>query len=188
MGGTDNTIIIPAVMISYNDGQAIKDELLTGTVNITLTGGPVTTPDGSYDNGIIIHEYGHGISTRLTGGPSLSGCLGNDEQMGEGWSDYFTLMLATDWSVAMEDDRRGIGTYVQGEPTNGTGIRTYPYTTDIMVNPFTYADVADAPVFMGQVSPHYIGSIWATMLWDMTWNIIAVIGNEKIGSWAGIST
>ena len=32
--------------------------------------------DGSLESGIVIHEYGHGISTRLTGGPANSGCLG----------------------------------------------------------------------------------------------------------------
>ncbi|WP_449398830.1 M36 family metallopeptidase [Chryseobacterium wanjuense] len=31
------------------------------------------TPDGSFDNGIVIHEYGHGISNRLTG--AGSGCF-----------------------------------------------------------------------------------------------------------------
>ena len=42
--------------------------------------------DGDLDNGVIIHEYGHGISNRLTGGAGAAGCLGNEEQMGEGWS------------------------------------------------------------------------------------------------------
>ncbi|MCB0762793.1 MAG: M36 family metallopeptidase, partial [Flavobacteriales bacterium] len=45
------------------------------------------------DNGVIIHEYGHGVSNRLTGGPNTTSCLGNQEQMGEGWSDYLALML-----------------------------------------------------------------------------------------------
>ena len=32
-----------------------------------------TTPnrDGDLDNGVITHEYGHGISNRLTGGPEI---------------------------------------------------------------------------------------------------------------------
>ncbi len=47
----------------------------------------------SFDNGVIAHEYGHGISNRLTGGASNVGCLSNQEQMGEGWSDWFGLML-----------------------------------------------------------------------------------------------
>jgi len=33
--------------------------------------------DGDFDNGIIAHEYGHGISNRLVGGPSNTSCLGN---------------------------------------------------------------------------------------------------------------
>jgi hypothetical protein len=38
--------------------------------------------DGDFDNGIIAHEYGHGISTRLAGGNNSS-CFKKD-QMGEG--------------------------------------------------------------------------------------------------------
>jgi hypothetical protein len=33
--------------------------------------------DGDFDNGIISHEYGHGISTRLAGGSLNSSCLNN---------------------------------------------------------------------------------------------------------------
>ena len=33
--------------------------------------------DGDFDNGIIVHEYGHGISNRLVGGPSNVSCLSN---------------------------------------------------------------------------------------------------------------
>ncbi|MEL6616301.1 MAG: M36 family metallopeptidase, partial [Bacteroidota bacterium] len=49
--------------------------------------------DGDFDNGVIVHEYGHGITIRLTGGASTSSCLNNAEQMGEGWSDYFGMMM-----------------------------------------------------------------------------------------------
>jgi hypothetical protein len=39
------------------------------------------------------HEYGHGISTRLVGGRNQVQCLLSqafEEQMGEGWSDFWT--------------------------------------------------------------------------------------------------
>src|SRR5690606_16858117 len=49
--------------------------------------------DGDYDALVVIHEYGHGVSNRLTGGPAASSCLQNAEQMGEGWSDYFGIVL-----------------------------------------------------------------------------------------------
>jgi hypothetical protein len=176
MGGTDNTIVIPAVMISLSDGNLLKANLGPPNINASLDAVPLITPDGDFDSGIMCHEYGHGISTRLTGGPANVTCLNNEEQMGEGWSDYFGLLLTTDWINASATDRRGIGTYVLGQDTDGTGIRTYPYTTDTTENPFTYADVATAPLAGGVPSVHYIGSIWCTMLWDMTWNIIAMEG------------
>ena len=52
-----------------------------------LTGPPQR--DGDLDNGIIIHEYGHGISTRLTGGPANVRLPGHPpSRAGEGWSDF----------------------------------------------------------------------------------------------------
>ena len=64
--------------------------------------------DGDYDNGIIAHEYGHGISNRLTAGPNNTGCLGNGEQMGEGWSDFFSLITTVKEGDSGEMGR-GIG-------------------------------------------------------------------------------
>jgi extracellular elastinolytic metalloproteinase len=169
MSGTDNTITIPAVMISLANGNALKAVMTGNTVNATLAPVPQITPDGDFDSGVICHEYGHGVSTRLTGGPLNVNCLNNAEQMGEGWSDFFGLMLTTNWTTASANDSRGIGTYVLGEPPTGLGIRTYPYTTNIAVNPHTYADVATTG---GEV--HQIGEIWATMLWEMVWSIMNV--------------
>ena len=143
-GGPDSSITIPAVMISYEDGIKIRTVLSAGSpVNVTLVNPPFL--DGDLDNGVICHEYTHGISNRLTGGPSTVACLFNTEQMGEGWSDYISLMTITDWHKAKVTDGakpRTIGTYVLGEPTDGPGIRQYPYSTDMKINPHTYADVA----------------------------------------------
>jgi hypothetical protein len=131
--------------------------------------------DSDFDNAIIAHEYGHGWSIRLTGGPANSNCLNNAEQGGEGWSDYLGLMLTTNWggltpTVASANIPRGIGTYVLGQATTGAGIRPYRYSYDMAnVNaPVTYAQVGNTAFSQ----PHGIGSIWCTMLWDMTWEII----------------
>ncbi len=131
--------------------------------------------DSDFDNAIIAHEYGHGWSIRLTGGPNNSSCLQNVEQGGEGWSDYLGLMLTTNWAllqpnITSANIPRGIGTYVLGQGTSGLGIRPYPYSYNMAgVNPLvTYAAVGNTSFS----EPHGIGSIWATMLWDMTWEII----------------
>lgn len=51
--------------------------------------------DGDLEAGIVIHELSHGLSTRLTGGPANSGCLGWGESggMGEGWGGKRSLLL-----------------------------------------------------------------------------------------------
>jgi len=125
--------------------------------------------DGDYDNGVIAHEYGHGISNRLTGGPGASGCLSNQEQMGEGWSDFFGAVMTIE-DGDMGADSRGIGTWLFGQGPNGGGIRPHPYSTDMTVNPSTYDDVKTFSV------PHGVGSVWCTMLWDMTWALIDEYG------------
>ena len=155
-----------------------------GRMQMFLWTAPTPDRDGDLDNGIILHEYTHGISNRFTGGPANSSCLGNQEQMGEGWSDYFGLMLTHDWSTSLITDGfnkpRGIGTYALNQPITGVGIRQYPYTTNMAINPFTYSNITTVAV------PHGIGSVWCTMLWDMTWDMIQLDGiNPNLYNVAG---
>ncbi|HEX6333307.1 MAG TPA: M36 family metallopeptidase, partial [Flavisolibacter sp.] len=171
MGGADNTITIPAVMISQSDGAAIKAQL-GNNVNATLSAG--VGRDGDFDNGIIVHEYGHGISNRLTGGRTNASCLNNAEQAGEGWSDYLAMMFTTNWANAQVSDGtvpRPMGTFAFGQPVNGGGIRAYPYSTDMSINPLTYGNIAS------NTQVHFVGTVWCTVLWDMTWNIIQQTGS-----------
>ncbi len=122
--------------------------------------------DSDLDNGVIAHEYAHGISNRLTGGPANVGCLGNAEQMGEGWSDFYALM--TTWTGSASD--RGIGTYVLGQPTTGLGIRPAKYSTNMGVNAYTYADLPS------MVVPHGVGFVWCTMLWELVDGLVNAHG------------
>jgi uncharacterized repeat protein (TIGR01451 family) len=158
---------IPVLMIRNSLGDLIKAEI---TRNQTVTAvfqppaqgtGPKYL-DASFDNGIIAHEFGHGISTRLTGGPSVSTCLYNDEQMGEGWSDFFTLVTTVKPGQNGKLSR-GIGNYSVRAGLTGGGIRRFPYSTDFTVNRQVYNDV------IGTTTPHALGEIWASILWDLYW-------------------
>ena len=129
--------------------------------------------DGDLDNGVIAHEYGHGISNRLVGGPSNVSCLRvHDERQGEGWSDWWSYAL----TMRPGDDGatpRGIGNYViyyDEEGRQGPGIRTRPYSTDMTINDHTYNSIKVA------VEPHGVGEIWATYLWDLYWNLVDKYG------------
>ena len=78
-----------------------------------------------------------------------------------------------------------MGTYVEGQsPVTGSGIRNYPYSTNLSVNPLTYADVALVP----NAEPHDIGEIWCAALWDMTWSIIQQRGTIEPNLYNGVST
>lgn len=131
-----------------------------------------TTPvrDCSFEAGVVIHEYTHGLSNRLTGGPANAGCLSALEAggMGEGWSDFFATVIrlkaadtrATDYSM---------GAWVNGDER---GIRNFLYSTSLQTNPQVYSDVDQ------HVRVHPIGNIWASMLYEILWNLIDKYGKN----------
>jgi len=125
--------------------------------------------DGDLDAGIVIHEYGHGISNRLIGGPQNVNCLTNRQQAGEGLSDWWALAY-----TAKPGDTgpmpRGMGTYALNQQTNGTGIRTQRYSTDPSVNTWTYASIN------GMAVPHGVGSVWAQGMWEVYWKLVDAHG------------
>ena len=169
-GNSGSQVTIPSINIGKTEGEFMVAELNNGPVNVTLNFDYSGFKHSSFDNGIIAHEYGHGISNRLTGqGYSCLSATNTTEQMGEGWSDYFALMITTrpgDTSALA----RGVGTYPKGQPVTGVGIRPAKYSPDFGVNDYTYAKTNTA------VIPHGVGFIWATMLWDLTWKYIEKYG------------
>ncbi len=176
MGGGDvgDQVTIPGVMISLQDCDFLKMNLTGLAVSLFAPVGAIPTPgpsgrDGDFDNGIIVHEFAHGISNRLTGGPSAGGCLTGFEQAGEGWSDWFGLVMQTT-SGHSAADLRGIGTFAIGQPVTGGGIRDFPYSRDMNIDPHTYADINNVAV------PHGVGSVWAVMIWDLYWNMVDLYG------------
>lgn len=186
MGGTDSTITIPSVNIENAEGVAIINQLASTSVNATLKYDKLNYiyKDGSLDNGIVTHEYGHGISSRSTG-TSVS-CLNyttDNEQMGEGWSDFFALMLTNrpgdNASVA-----RGMGTFAEGQAIDGAGIRPKKYSNDFTINDYTYGKTngmkynttETTGTQITRADSHSIGFVWATMLWDLHWNYVDKYG------------
>nr|KAJ3421986.1 hypothetical protein HK105_001611 [Polyrhizophydium stewartii] len=129
-----------------------------------------TTPnrDGGLENVIPIHEYTHGISNRLTGGSATGQCLETTEAggMGEGWSDFVGLVLtakATDTAT----QARVVGDYVVNSPK---GIRSFPYTTDLAVNPLKFSSLQT------RTEVHDFGEVWVELLWEVYWNLVTKNG------------
>ncbi len=171
-------VTTPTQMIGKANGNLLVAEIaLPATVNVTMSStAALPNRDSDLDAGVIAHEYGHGVSNRLTGGPANVSCLQNTEQAGEGWSDWMTLFLHAEAGDTRTTER-SVGGYVTFEPVNTAGyigIRRYPYTTDNTVNPLTYAGVGDT----ANSQPHGIGTIWATTLWEAYWNLVDIDGYD----------
>jgi uncharacterized repeat protein (TIGR01451 family) len=77
----------------------------------------------------------------------------------------------------MGPDARGMATWSFFNPG---GIRNFPYSTDLNVNPQTYDSVKT-----NGTSPHSLGEVWAVMVWEVYWNMVDKHGfNADIyGDW-----
>ncbi|KAG8690289.1 hypothetical protein FRC11_012599 [Ceratobasidium sp. 423] len=117
-----------------------------------------TTPnrDGALENDIVVHEFTHGVSNRLTGG-GTGRCLQTTEAggMGEGWSDAMADITEAKTNPVSDFV---LGKYVTNKPG---GIRSSPYSTNRDTNRLTYANVSS----MNEV--HAIGEVWALMLHEL---------------------
>ncbi|KAG8692267.1 Fungalysin/Thermolysin Extracellular metalloproteinase 5 [Ceratobasidium sp. 395] len=119
--------------------------------------------DGGLDAGILIHELSHGLSTRLTGGPSAPSCLedGQSGGMGEGWGDWIATTV------------RSTSTYsdypiAAWAANTKRGIRHFPYAVNSTVNPEMY----DYLQRMDWREVHAIGEVWAEILWVVSNKLI----------------
>lgn len=187
MGGFDENVTIASMGLSANDGAII----LTG-LNAEQ---PVTLElfnnrpfkDGTLDNAIIAHEWGHYISNRLIG--NSSGLINNQgRSMGEGWADFHALLM-----LAREADQDIPGNeQFQAPYTNSTfvgsffnGVRRVPYSTNTELNPLTFQHIqAGIELPNGLNSEdnaafHNAGEIWASMLWDSYVALINLHGFEE---------
>lgn len=128
-----------------------------------------TFTDGSYDAEVIVHEYTHGVSLRLV--RNLTGHHGG--AMGEAWSDFFALEFTTP-EGAPPGGVYSVGDYFLQRLS--VGFRTRPYSTDMDVNPVTFADFGRV-TFLPAI--HNDGGIWVQALFEMRANLIAQFGETE---------
>ena len=146
--------------------------------------------DGDLDAMVITHEFGHGVSNRLTGGPGNASALDATQSggMGEGWSDLWSLLFTQKPSDTLTGSF-GVGTYVKGQPNTGGGIRRFPYSYNMSVDPLTidaYGTSGTSTISGGvtrSTEVHATGELWNSALWDM-----AVLLEQKYGFDANLYT
>jgi extracellular elastinolytic metalloproteinase len=174
MSGSTNANLVTIPVVSMKRSDCAKLRTLTESGLQIAIGRPANSTgpnllDGDFDNGIIAHEYTHGISSRLTGG-RLNACLAPGEHAaGEGWSDFLALALTT-----KPGDRaatvRNTGSYVTRAVSTSNTFRQFPYSTDMKISPLTY----DQMIYDPEV--HAVGEIWTNVLWDLYWAMVDKYG------------
>jgi len=126
--------------------------------------------DSAFSNQVIIHEFTHGVSARLVGGPSQTGCFkdGEADSINEGLSDFFSLLLTT-----KKNENRKKELIWAKWLSNGTS-RKYKYTMNQKVNPLKYSNLSHAKD--KEVEPHFGGQLWASIMYDVIWEVIDEYG------------
>ena len=182
IGGTSTTITIPTLRITLADGNKLRATI--PGLAVRLFRGPTINLDGTIDNGIVAHEWGHYISNRLIG--NAAGLSNNQgRSMGEGWGDFTALLMITrPEDINVPSNANWNGAFAAAEyATRGItkqsaffGIRRVAYSSDMAKNALTFKHIAN-----GQALPttapflpnssvnsevHNSGEIWATMLWE----------------------
>jgi hypothetical protein len=186
-GSMSAGITIPVISIARDAGTAIKAGLpASGKVHRNVDR-PVMR-DASFRAETIFHEYGHGVSLRLTGGPAVN-CLTGDEQAGEGWSDFLALVFLMNPQLEDPEGPRGYGQWALYNGSRvGPGFRPRPYSRNMELQPFTYDSIKSQGWLDGTslALPHGLGHGWASVLWDMAWDLVDKHGYnpDAYGTWS----
>ncbi|MBU4262325.1 MAG: M36 family metallopeptidase [Proteobacteria bacterium] len=207
------------------DGDRVEAELHVGTNNsffstpaadgtccptlsaYTFTG-PDPDRDAAFDAEIMLHEFTHGLTNRIVGGPNVKGITGRSGQ--EGFCDMYAMMLLSEPTDDVNGNY-GMGGYSTLEfilnPADWDdnyffGIRHFPYSTDLCISPLTVSDIHSStyditPIASAgcagvpEVNPwlaassgtiHDVGEVWGLALWEVRANLVAdhgwATGNE----------
>ena len=114
----------------------------------------------AFDSSVVFHEFTHGVTNRLVGGPGNTRALEAQQSggMGEGWSDYIACGI---------NNTSVVGDWVVSNPG---GIRGFPYDSNF---PDTFGDLGTGRY----TEVHNIGEIWCATLLEM---------NRAIGTNLGV--
>lgn len=147
---------------------------VNGTANMTTPvdgSGPVmnmglvsrTNRHTAFDSTVVFHEYMHGVTNRLVGGPQNIHALDSPQSagMGEGWGDYIACTInRTDV----------VGAWVVDDPG---GIREFPYNGAF---PDHFGHLGTGRY----TEAHNIGEIWCATLLEMNRRITWQLGVQLV--------
>jgi extracellular elastinolytic metalloproteinase len=122
-----------------------------------------TTRHTAFDSTVVFHEFMHGVTNRLVGGPMNVRALDAPQSggMGEGWGDYVACTL---------NQRDVVGTWVVNNPA---GIRRFRYDSAF---PDSFANLGTGRY----TEVHNIGEVWCATLMEMNRNVGAMLAFQLV--------
>ncbi|MEZ4450848.1 MAG: M36 family metallopeptidase [Nannocystaceae bacterium] len=160
---------IPTLGVSLGDGKTLADSLGPETIG-HMVGTTDVTRDGTIDNMVIAHEFGHYVHHRLENCGN-SAC----RAMSEGWADFDALLMMLREGDPL-DATYAVTTYAGFDPYAYFGIRRVPYSVDTAKNALSFRHIADGEPLpdthpiddngIANSEVHNAGEIWCTMLWE----------------------
>ncbi|AUX23797.1 hypothetical protein SOCEGT47_043270 [Sorangium cellulosum] len=162
----------PAQSVSREDGDALKAALARASAPLTatMTRELGVERDGTLDNTIVAHEWGHYIHLRLVAcGTQMCGAES------EGWGDFIALHMALRDGDDLDGayPLSGYGSAARGD--SYFGIRRAPYSIDFTRNGLTFKHISDdarlpdhprSPTVPDNSEVHNAGEVWASMLFE----------------------
>jgi extracellular elastinolytic metalloproteinase len=147
---------------------------VSGTANMSTPvdgSGPVmnmglvrsTNRHTAFDSTVVFHEYMHGVTNRLVGGPQNIHSLDSPQSagMGEGWGDYIACTI---------NQTEVVGAWVVDKPS---GIRKFPYNNQF---PDHFGSLGAGRY----TQVHNIGEIWCAALLEMNRRITWQLGIQLV--------
>ena len=180
MGPGPTSPSIGAVMVSLEDGLALKSALQSGPISVDLDRSVSVQRDGGLDNMIVAHEWGHYLHFRQAqGGSPMVGA------QSEGWADFIALHMALREGEPLDATypMSGYAT-VQFPDFAYFGIRRFPYSNDAAVNALRFRHIADGEplpnvptspnaVFNPNSEVHAAGEVWTSMMFEAYASLLA---------------
>ena len=127
---------------------------------------PETGRHCALDASVVAHEFTHGVTNRLVGGPNDAHAL-DDQQcrgMGEGWGDYVACTML---------DKTVVGDWLVDNPG---GIRKFRYDTSFPASTDHFGKLGKGRYR----DEHAGGEIWAATLLEMNRSIGATLGLQLV--------
>lgn len=129
--------------------------------------------DPVFEPTVLLHEYMHGVTDRLVGGPATSRCVPHNDEgfsIHEGYSDFVPTLLR----VKNGDTRDKDYTLADWAGANlSITLRPYYISTSLETTPHTFESLN---ALSSTGDPYLIYIVWALPLYEVFWNLVDTYG------------